>query len=123
MKAATFRDGLPILMWPRSYGAVFHRGISRGVTIFLSGLSGAGKSTIANVLLIKFFEVGGRPVTLLDGDLVRKHLSSELGSSSNTEILIFAGSATFLPRVRKIMGSLFVLQLHRMTSREKRYAR
>src|SRR6266480_3799845 len=29
----------------------------------------------------KFLEVGGRPVTLLDGDLVRKHLSSELGFS------------------------------------------
>src|SRR6266700_6370154 len=53
----------------------------QGVTIFFSGLSGAGKSTIANVLFIKFQEVGGRPVTLLDGDLVRKHLSSELGFS------------------------------------------
>lgn len=53
----------------------------QGVTIFFSGLSGAGKSTIANVLLTKFLEVGGRPVTLLDGDLVRKHLSSELGFS------------------------------------------
>ena len=40
-----------------------------------------GKSTIANVLLTKFLEVGGRPVTMLDGDLVRKHLSSELGFS------------------------------------------
>jgi sulfate adenylyltransferase len=53
----------------------------QGITIFFSGLSGAGKSTIANVLLTKFLEVGGRPVTLLDGDLVRKHLSSELGFS------------------------------------------
>ena len=53
----------------------------QGVTIFFSGLSGAGKSTIANVLLIKFLEMGGRPVTLLDGDLVRQHLSSELGFS------------------------------------------
>jgi sulfate adenylyltransferase len=53
----------------------------QGVTIFFSGLSGAGKSTIANVLFIKFQEMGGRPVTLLDGDLVRKHLSSELGFS------------------------------------------
>src|SRR5205085_12282215 len=50
-------------------------------TLFRSGLSGAGKSTIANVLMIKFLEMGGRPVTLLDGDLVRKHLSSELGFS------------------------------------------
>ncbi len=53
----------------------------QGFTVFFTGLSGAGKSTIANVLLVKFLEVGGRPVTLLDGDIVRKHLSSELGFS------------------------------------------
>jgi sulfate adenylyltransferase len=53
----------------------------QGVTIFLTGLSGSGKSTIANVLMTKFLEMGGRPVTLLDGDIVRKHLSSELGFS------------------------------------------
>jgi sulfate adenylyltransferase len=53
----------------------------QGVTIFFTGLSGSGKSTIANVLMTKFLETGGRPVTLLDGDLVRKHLSSELGFS------------------------------------------
>ena len=53
----------------------------QGVTIFFTGLSGSGKSTIANVLLTKFLEVGGRPVTILDGDIVRKHLSSELGFS------------------------------------------
>jgi sulfate adenylyltransferase len=53
----------------------------QGVTIFFTGLSGSGKSTIANVLLTKFLETGGRPVTILDGDLVRKHLSSELGFS------------------------------------------
>jgi adenylyl-sulfate kinase len=53
----------------------------QGVTVFFTGLSGSGKSTIANALLTKFLEVGGRPVTLLDGDLVCKHLSSELGFS------------------------------------------
>lgn len=53
----------------------------QGFTVFLTGLSGAGKSTIAHVLLVKFLEMGGRPVTLLDGDIVRKHLSSELGFS------------------------------------------
>ena len=53
----------------------------QGFTVFFSGLSGSGKSTIANVLMTKFLEVGGRPVTMLDGDLVRKHLSSELGFS------------------------------------------
>jgi sulfate adenylyltransferase len=54
---------------------------AQGMTIFFTGLSGSGKSTIANVLRVKFHEMGGRPVTLLDGDLVRKHLSSELGFS------------------------------------------
>jgi sulfate adenylyltransferase len=53
----------------------------QGFTLFFTGLSGSGKSTIANVLLVKLLEMGGRSVTLLDGDIVRKHLSSELGFS------------------------------------------
>ncbi|MEC7855482.1 MAG: bifunctional sulfate adenylyltransferase/adenylylsulfate kinase [Candidatus Neomarinimicrobiota bacterium] len=53
----------------------------RGLTIFFTGLSGSGKSTLANGLLIKLLENGSRPVTLLDGDIVRTHLSSELGFS------------------------------------------
>ena len=53
----------------------------QGFTLLFTGLSGSGKSTIANVLLVKLLEMGGRHVTLLDGDLVRKNLSSELGFS------------------------------------------
>ena len=53
----------------------------QGFTVFFSGLPSSGKSTLANVLMVKLLEMGGRPVTLLDGDLVRKHLSSELGFS------------------------------------------
>lgn len=53
----------------------------QGFTVFITGLSGAGKSTIANVLMVKFLEMGERPITLLDGDIVRKNLSSELGFS------------------------------------------
>jgi sulfate adenylyltransferase len=53
----------------------------RGLTLFFTGLSGSGKSTIANGLLVKLLEEGSRPVTLLDGDIVRTHLSSELGFS------------------------------------------
>jgi sulfate adenylyltransferase len=53
----------------------------QGITLFFTGLSGSGKSAIANALLVKLLERGGRRVTLLDGDLVRKHLSSELGFS------------------------------------------
>jgi len=53
----------------------------QGFTVFFTGLPSSGKSTIANVLLVKLLEIGGRPVTLLDGDIVRTHLSSELGFS------------------------------------------
>ena len=53
----------------------------QGFAMFLTGLSGAGKSTIAKALLSKLLEIGGRYVALLDGDLVRKHLSSELSFS------------------------------------------
>ncbi|HEX5513494.1 MAG TPA: bifunctional sulfate adenylyltransferase/adenylylsulfate kinase [Gammaproteobacteria bacterium] len=53
----------------------------QGFTVFFTGLSGSGKSTIANALMIKLMEIGGRQVTVLDGDLVRKNLSSELGFS------------------------------------------
>jgi sulfate adenylyltransferase len=53
----------------------------QGFTVFFTGLSGSGKSTVANALMVKLMEMGGRPTTLLDGDVVRKHLSSELGFS------------------------------------------
>ena len=53
----------------------------QGFTVFLTGLSGAGKSTIAKVLFSRFLEMGDRPVTLLDGDIVRQNLSRELGFS------------------------------------------
>lgn len=52
-----------------------------GFTLFLTGLSGAGKSTLAKVLFVKLQECQDRPVTLLDGDIVRRHLSSELSFS------------------------------------------
>jgi sulfate adenylyltransferase len=53
----------------------------KGITLFFTGLSGSGKSTLAKILHAKFIEEGGRPVTLLDGDVVRLNLSSELGFS------------------------------------------
>ena len=53
----------------------------QGFTVFFTGLPSAGKSTIENVLLVKLMEMGFLPVTLLDGDIVRRHLSSELGFS------------------------------------------
>ena len=54
---------------------------AQGFTVFFTGLSGSGKSTVANVLMTRLLEIGGRSVTLLDGDIVRKSLSPELGFS------------------------------------------
>ncbi len=65
--------------------AEIHRTLSdrgqRGLCVFFTGLSGSGKSTIAKIVRARLLEHGGRTVTLLDGDLVRRNLSSELGFS------------------------------------------
>ena len=53
----------------------------QGLTLFFTGLSGSGKSTLAKIMYGRFAEEGRRSVTLLDGDIVRHHLSSELGFS------------------------------------------
>ena len=53
----------------------------QGFSVFFTGLSGSGKSTIAQALIARLREIGGRAITLLDGDIVRKNLSSELGFS------------------------------------------
>lgn len=51
----------------------------QGFTVFFTGLSGAGKSTIANILETKLRECGVRSVTMLDGDIVRRYLSEGAG--------------------------------------------
>lgn len=81
------RDGLDIPAWfsfPEVIAQLrthFPARAKQGFTLFFTGLSGSGKSTIAKAVLAKLLELGGRPVSLLDGDVVRKHLSSELGFS------------------------------------------
>ena len=81
------REGLEIPEWfsfPEVVKELRYRYPPRaqqGFTVFFTGFSGSGKSTIANALMVKLMEMGGRPVTLLDGDIVRKNLSSELGFS------------------------------------------
>ena len=78
------REGLDIPEW-FSYPSVVEElrkahppKHKQGFTVFFTGLSGSGKSTVANALMVKLLEDGSRPVTLLDGDIVRKNLSSEL---------------------------------------------
>ena len=61
--------------------AVYPAPREQGITLFFTGLSGSGKSTLAKIMYGKFIEEGRRSVTLLDGDIVRHHLSSELGFS------------------------------------------
>ena len=80
-------DGREIPAWfsfpevVRQLQATYPPRSRQGFTVFFTGLSGSGKSTIANVLAAKLLEIGGRPVTLWDGDIVRTNLSSELGFS------------------------------------------
>ncbi|HKC29978.1 MAG TPA: bifunctional sulfate adenylyltransferase/adenylylsulfate kinase [Jatrophihabitans sp.] len=83
-RLATGKD-LPSWFTPPSVAAELHRTFppptERGFTVFFTGLSGAGKSTIAESLCAALYERYGRQVTLLDGDLVRNQLSSDLGFS------------------------------------------
>lgn len=78
------QKGLPIPEWfaypeiVEELHTVLPPRSKQGVTLFFTGFSGSGKSTLANGVMVKLLELGGRKVTLLDGDLVRKILSSEL---------------------------------------------
>ncbi len=74
--------------------------MARGCTVWLTGLSGAGKTTIAN-RLEQLLRARGLGVEVLDGDVVRTHLSKGLGFSRedrDTNILRIAFVASLLTR-------------------------
>ena len=74
--------------------------MARGFTVWMTGLSGAGKTTIAHQLVEKM-QARGLGVEVLDGDVVRTHLSKGLGFSRedrDTNILRIAFVASLLTR-------------------------
>ena len=79
----------------------------RGLTIFFTGLSGAGKSTIASEVLLRLDERCDQSVTLLDGDIVRKILSSELGYSREHRDIILDSSVTPHPKQMEVTRELW----------------
>ena len=76
----------------------------QGLTLFFTGLSGSGKSTLARIIYGKFIEEGQRPVTLLDGDVVRLNLSSELGFSRKDRIINVSRIAYVASEITKNRG-------------------
>jgi sulfate adenylyltransferase len=82
-EAARLREVARLFTYPRVMHEYQKRraNAERGFTVFFTGLSGAGKSTIARIFEARLMERGDRQTTMLDGDVVRKHLSSELSFS------------------------------------------
>jgi len=76
----------------------------QGFTLFFTGLSGSGKSTLARIIYAKFIEEGHRPVTLLDGDVVRLNLSSELGFSRKDRLISVSRIAYVAREITKNRG-------------------
>jgi len=80
-------QGKPIPSWYTLPGVAEELRLSypslknQGFALFFTGLSGSGKSTLANIVETRLLELTGRRATMLDGDLVRKHLSAGLGFS------------------------------------------
>jgi sulfate adenylyltransferase len=93
--------------------------LKRGFCVFFTGLSGSGKSTIANALVERLMSVDSRTVRLLDGDIVRQMLSSELGFSEEHRNLNIQriGSVAIASALRAREGAVAVWSLAQTGSR------
>ena len=95
----------------------------RGFCVYLIGLSGSGKTTIAKTLESKLKEFTSRPITILDGDLVRKHLSRGLGytredRSANIQRIGFVASEIVKHRGIVICANIAPFEEDRKCNRE-----
>ncbi len=76
----------------------------QGFTVFFTGLSGAGKSTLAHALKSRFMSLGKRNITILDGDIIRKILTTELGFSKTDRELNIRRIGYVAAEVTKVGG-------------------
>ncbi|ACJ18616.1 bifunctional sulfate adenylyltransferase/adenylylsulfate kinase [Coxiella burnetii] len=120
------REGLEIPEW-FSYPEViaelrksFPPKNKQGITLFLTGLSGAGKSTISKALIAKLQEMDERKITLLDGDVVRKNLSHGLGFSREDRDANVARIAFVASEVTKHGGMAICAQIAPYADTRKR---
>lgn len=74
-------EAVPAALTPAVTARALARSTRAGVTVLFTGLSGSGKSTLAHAVAAQVAARGGRRTTLLDGDVVRRMLSSELDFS------------------------------------------
>ena len=76
----------------------------QGFTIFFTGLSGAGKTTLAQALMAKLMSLGKKNITLLDGDVTRRILATELGFSKADRNLNIRRMGFVAAEVTKVGG-------------------
>ncbi len=93
-----------------------------GAVVFLTGLSGAGKSTIAEALATQLREAG-RQVSIIDGDVLRQHISADLGfdaASRDTNVRRAAEFAAELAAAGQVVISALIAPFER-SRREARH--
>lgn len=94
----------------------------QGLTLFFTGLSGAGKTTLATALIERLEELQDRAVTYLDGDVIRTHLTSELGFSREHRAINVKRTGFVASEVVKA-GGLVVCSLIAPYEEDRQYVR